>query len=95
MCVFREKLMMKDEVFRWIALGLFVLIIVYLFTGIFPWWVLAVIDIAAIALSVIRWRQLRRTGATTEARRRFFSSIRIFILLTVLIIIALIIPPGS
>lgn len=87
--------MMKDEIFRWIALGLLVLIIVYLFTGIFPWWVLAVIDIAAIVLSVIRWQQLRRTRATAEARRRFFSSIRIFILLTVLIIIALIIPPGN
>ena len=86
---------MKDEVFRWIALGLFVLIIVYLFFGIFPWWVLAVGDVAAIILSVMRWYQLRRTGATAEARRRFLSSIRLFILLTVLIIIALIIPPQN
>ena len=86
---------MKDEVFRWIALGLFVLIIVYLFFGIFPWWVLAVVYVAAIILSVMRWCQLRRTGATAEARRRFLSSIRLFILLTVLIIIALIIPPQN
>lgn len=86
---------MTNEVFRWIALGLFLLIIVYLFTGIFPWWVLATVDVAAIALGICRWVKLRREGATAEAKRQFLSSVRIFILLTVLVIIALVIPPGK
>lgn len=47
---FREKLMMKNEIFRWIGLALIVLL--YLFTGILPWWVLAAVDGAAIVLVI-------------------------------------------
>lgn len=49
---FREKLMMKNEIFRWIGLALIVLLYLYLFTGILPWWVLAAVDGAAIVLVI-------------------------------------------
>ena len=91
MCVFREKLMMKDEVFRWIGLALIVLLYLYLFTGILPWWVLAAVDGAAIVLVST---MLRRAGATDEAKRQFRSAVRLLILLTILITIPLFIPPG-
>lgn len=74
---------------------MFLLIIVYLFTGIFPWWVLAIVDVAAIGLGIYRWGKLRQEGATAEAKRQFLSSVRIFILLTVLVIITLVIPAGK
>lgn len=92
MCVFREKLMMKDEVFRWIGLALIVLL--YLFTGILPWWVLAAVDGAAIVLVILKGTMLRRAGATDEAKRQFRSAVRLLILLTILITIPLFIPPG-
>ncbi len=94
MCVFREKLMMKDEIFRWIGLALIVLLYLYLFTGILPWWILAAVDGAAIVLVIWKGTMLRRGGATDEAKRQFRSAVRLLILLTILITIPLFIPPG-
>lgn len=94
MC-FREKLlMMKNEIFRWIGLALIVLLYLYLFTGILPWWVLAAVDGAAIVLVTWKGIVLRRAGATDEAKRQFRSAVRLLILLTILITIPLFIPPG-
>jgi|GEM_PF-2078821 len=92
---FREKLlMMKNEIFRWIGLALIVLLYLYLFTGILPWWVLAAVDGAAIVLVIWKGIMLRRAGATDEAKRQFRSAVRLLILLTILITIPLFIPPG-